>query len=251
MIDTHLNHPTLVKLQKAIDAFNEVESRFENMCLWHKMERAKAVSQMIDAGAGVHDAPKTILETLAHTLYWGMIGIKPSEAAAVLGVSIKDIRQLAGSTEVGSCSRCNNSIRVKSRSQFTNASDLCADCQNQEKEETAKRRKEEWQRFQSEREQERQAYLASVKKPEADNDNLSASELRSMPYKEYLQTQHWKDTRYAAMKRAGFSCQICNSKKPLQTHHRTYERRGFELPSDLIVLCADCHKHFHHRMNAD
>ena len=32
---------------------------------------------------------------------------------------------------------------------------------------------------------------------------------------------------------------------PLQVHHRTYERRGAELDSDLIAFCPTCHGLFH------
>lgn len=69
--------------------------------------------------------------------------------------------------------------------------------------------------------------------------------LKTLPYQEYLQTDHWKNTRKAAMQRAGFKCQLCNSTDKLQTHHRTYERKGCEIPSDLIVLCNKCHEKFH------
>src|SRR5260221_10159762 len=37
--------------------------------------------------------------------------------------------------------------------------------------------------------------------------------LRAMPYREYLQTQEWKTTRYAAYNRAGKRCQACNTDK--------------------------------------
>lgn len=69
--------------------------------------------------------------------------------------------------------------------------------------------------------------------------------LPTMPYKEYLQTEHWKETRKGALKRAGYKCQLCNSDLMLQVHHRTYERRGNEQARDLIVLCQRCHKDFH------
>lgn len=71
-------------------------------------------------------------------------------------------------------------------------------------------------------------------------------ELATMPYYEYLQTPEWKETRKRALKRAKFSCQLCNeTNKVLNVHHRTYERRGNENNSDLIVLCEDCHKKHH------
>lgn len=69
--------------------------------------------------------------------------------------------------------------------------------------------------------------------------------LKHIPYAVYLRTDHWKNTREAALDRAHHRCQVCNATKGLQTHHRTYQRRGAELPEDLIVLCHDCHSIFH------
>jgi hypothetical protein len=67
-----------------------------------------------------------------------------------------------------------------------------------------------------------------------------------MPYKEYLNTAHWERMRGEAMKRAGYRCQVCNSKDcELHTHHRTYEHLGNEKQEDLIVLCEPCHTTFH------
>lgn len=69
--------------------------------------------------------------------------------------------------------------------------------------------------------------------------------LRSMPYADYLKTEHWKRKRKAALHAALHRCQLCNGKGPLNVHHRTYERRGEELPNDLIALCEPCHRKFH------
>jgi len=69
--------------------------------------------------------------------------------------------------------------------------------------------------------------------------------LRTMPYREYLQTPEWQERRKAALKRAGYKCQVCNRSRQLHTHHRTYERRGAELARDLIVLCDECHALYH------
>jgi hypothetical protein len=70
--------------------------------------------------------------------------------------------------------------------------------------------------------------------------------LRAMPYDEYLQSDHWQDTREFALGRAGHRCQVCNTNdERLEVHHRTYERRGEEFPEDLIVLCRTCHETFH------
>jgi hypothetical protein len=65
-------------------------------------------------------------------------------------------------------------------------------------------------------------------------------------YQEYLASDQWKDKRAAARRRAGYACQICNSRMPpLDAHHRTYERIGNERDGDLIVLCRPCHRIFH------
>ena len=71
------------------------------------------------------------------------------------------------------------------------------------------------------------------------------SELKSMDYKLYLQTEEWQRTRLDAIERAHGMCEKCGSADNLQVHHKTYERRGEELPEDLIVLCEQCHKKEH------
>ena len=70
--------------------------------------------------------------------------------------------------------------------------------------------------------------------------------VRSEP--EYLKTERWKRRARAARERAGNRCQLCNSAaQPLEVHHRTYERLGWELPGDLTALCARCHGRHHGR----
>lgn len=69
--------------------------------------------------------------------------------------------------------------------------------------------------------------------------------LRSLPYKDYLLTSEWQGARKAALARADHRCQVCNSPKALQVHHRTYARRGEEEIRDLTVLCDACHGEFH------
>ncbi len=59
---------------------------------------------------------------------------------------------------------------------------------------------------------------------------------RTMPYREYLHTDHWQQVRHAALARAGHRCQLCNSSHRLEVHHRTYTRRGVEQDSDVIAL---------------
>ncbi len=68
-----------------------------------------------------------------------------------------------------------------------------------------------------------------------------------MNYTEYLTTVEWQRTRRWALDRAGNKCQLCKSDRKLDVHHNDYSRLGKEEPSDIIVLCNDCHGH-HHRI---
>lgn len=64
-------------------------------------------------------------------------------------------------------------------------------------------------------------------------------------YQNYLKSEHWQKQRKEALLCALYRCQVCNTDAlPLEVHHRTYERLGAELPSDLFVLCEQCHDLF-------
>ncbi len=73
--------------------------------------------------------------------------------------------------------------------------------------------------------------------------------LRCMPYKEYLKSAHWQRVRATALEHAT-GCQLCDSAKKLNVHHRYYHYRGLEdeHPQCLIVLCRDCHAKFHDKL---
>ena len=64
-------------------------------------------------------------------------------------------------------------------------------------------------------------------------------------YHAYLETDAWQERREAALNRACHRCQVCNSGRSLDVHHRTYARLGQELEADLTVLCRGCHDLFH------
>jgi len=69
--------------------------------------------------------------------------------------------------------------------------------------------------------------------------------LQKMPYRDYLASGHWQDIRKYALEHAKHRCQVCNVGGRVDVHHRTYENRGDERFSDVIVLCRDCHDLFH------
>jgi len=81
-------------------------------------------------------------------------------------------------------------------------------------------------------------------------DGKSIDQLKKMPYAKYLESDHWQERRVRHLRSAGFRCQLCNADNTkLHVHHRTYERKGCERFSDLIVLCEECHHIFHERQN--
>lgn len=74
--------------------------------------------------------------------------------------------------------------------------------------------------------------------------------LRSLPYRQYLRSTHWRIIRTEAVKLAENRCSVCGSDSNLNVHHLTYERLGQELQSDLQVLCYGCHQRVHERDRA-
>ena len=73
----------------------------------------------------------------------------------------------------------------------------------------------------------------------------------SLPYSLYISSPGWARRRERALAEALNRCQVCyagddgGEAQRLDVHHRTYERLGHELPTDVIVLCSDCHDLFH------
>lgn len=72
--------------------------------------------------------------------------------------------------------------------------------------------------------------------------------LAKRDYRAYLKSPHWLALREKKLREASYRCQVCNSDKLLQVHHRTYERIGQELLTDLTVLCEKCHSKHHGRI---
>lgn len=68
---------------------------------------------------------------------------------------------------------------------------------------------------------------------------------RNGGYLEYLQSDHWQETRKAALERAGHRCQVCATTTQLEVHHNSYENLWNEKPEDLVVLCRKHHQLFH------
>lgn len=75
-------------------------------------------------------------------------------------------------------------------------------------------------------------------------------ELSSLPYREYLKTDHWQFLRRRLLDRAGRTCRCCYAENVLlDVHHLSYGRLGREPESDLVVICRPCHKMVHEALD--
>lgn len=72
---------------------------------------------------------------------------------------------------------------------------------------------------------------------------MNVLEAMSMPYREYLKTEHWKDFREHVFEVRGRKCEDCGAENvSLHVHHENYEWLGEERLEDVRVLCRNCHK---------
>lgn len=65
-------------------------------------------------------------------------------------------------------------------------------------------------------------------------------------YSHYLDSPRWQETRarYLAAD-PGEWCRVCHATTDLELHHKTYDRIGEELVTDLMLLCKWCHEAVH------
>lgn len=62
-------------------------------------------------------------------------------------------------------------------------------------------------------------------------------------YTAVINSFRWKGLKMRLLGERGHVCGRCGKKAwPLEMHHKTYERLGEELDSDLELLCPNCHK---------
>jgi hypothetical protein len=199
---------------------------------WECLRGLKYVRMLADKHA--------ILMAVRH-LYWATdIPVAEIRDAYAPGVPITAVVTMAGPARLNIvCRRCSAPLYVTSRSRFKvckrvayynpkiSGLDICPHCRVRVIAEL-------------------ELQCAHIKLPvEGKSRDDRERSTAAMAYPDYLQTAGWKIRREGALRRAGFSCQVCSGKGELHVHHRTYLRRGNEVESDLIVLCASCHKLFH------
>jgi 5-methylcytosine-specific restriction endonuclease McrA len=70
-------------------------------------------------------------------------------------------------------------------------------------------------------------------------------------YESYILSYEWKTLRQKVLRRDGYRCTKCNSKKKLHVHHKTYKRLFNEHLEDLVTLCKHCHEKVHEQQEID
>ena len=66
-----------------------------------------------------------------------------------------------------------------------------------------------------------------------------------MNYHAYIKSPAWRERSRWFIDKAGHRCQRCGASgeyNVLQAHHKHYGTLGYEMWSDVEVLCVDCHQ---------
>lgn len=66
-----------------------------------------------------------------------------------------------------------------------------------------------------------------------------------LDYYVYIKSEAWFKRTEPVRARNGGMCECCDMRYGDSVHHRSYERLGHELDSDLIHVCTPCHKAIH------
>jgi len=68
---------------------------------------------------------------------------------------------------------------------------------------------------------------------------------RRQMYETYIKSDKWKLIRKQVLDFWGNRCILCYSDYNVHVHHRSYDRLGNEIMTDIIPLCAECHERHH------
>jgi 5-methylcytosine-specific restriction endonuclease McrA len=195
------------------------------------------------ARAQLSVADDVVAAALFSELYWALPDIGSEVLASLFGRSYRggygDLKPTPAGTGVY-CAVCDSEIMAGSRSK--------RDQIRSEDRKVAKGRRTfapQCKECLESRLNARHAEWDEQRQREADRQR----ELRTMTYSLYLKTPEWQATRAAALKRARYACQLCKHiNTTLDVHHNTYDRRGSELASDLLVVCRGCHGKHHDKL---
>lgn len=179
------------------------------------------------------ESPEGELLNRAAYLYWNLPDVPCSVLASVVVGDAKNVHKLLSLLPAEildvKCASCGGDIDIKSRTALKEAGrwepPICKACQEIEN-----------------------LYRNDKYHSQEESKAQRLQVLHTMPYRDYLLTEEWLETRNRKLKQAHFSCQLCGSGGLLNVHHRTYDRRGYEDMADLIVLCHPCHAKFHGKL---
>ena len=165
-------------------------------------------------------------EMIRH-VYW-QTEVTVAQIGDVIGCKANRVASFVGLLHSGyNCSECGTGTYFSSRSARAKGEVTLCECQELARKQKHVESIARWERHDVERQ-----------------DVLR--QLKEMPYRQYLETDHWQEVRKGAHRRAGYRCQMCGeSHITLDVHHNTYDNRGEERNRDVIVLCRDCHSKHH------
>lgn len=198
---------------------------------------------------------------LTNRLYWEVDDIKANTILEAFGYrSNHEVGKVAGSYVTDfECNECGNNIeitniiqlkRLKSRGgnafdwyhhKGTIAIPLCKTCAGKIEAKQRKESNKAWVEQQKKWEEENRIWEENWRKEE--QEKLSRQvELKTMPYAEYLQSDHWQKRKNKHLKSIKRKCQVCDKRQDmLHISHKNSERLGEELFSDLLALCLKRH----------
>jgi 5-methylcytosine-specific restriction endonuclease McrA len=220
-------HPVLHRILRYVNGIEDEEADL----YYVKKHTEEALEKLTKIDRSELDDVDILL--LGKHLYW-TVDTDEIYAARVLDVHPSKITSIIGPTSVWKiCSECGCRIEfsvwsrqerdAKTEQEFV----LCPECSEQIKEHSNSITGKAWAEFK--------------KRGEAWEKHV-----RSIPYSEYLKTDHWQELRKHKLRNAYFVCELCGaSDRILHVHHKTYESLGNEALGDLIVLCEDCHGRYH------
>lgn len=68
---------------------------------------------------------------------------------------------------------------------------------------------------------------------------------RPKNYESYIGSETWRRRRARWLSANGRWCRGCGRTEDIRLHHKTYDRMGRELNTDLVALCTTCHQAVH------
>lgn len=238
----------LIEIHLAIAGVKEIEPAYE-------AARQRVHAQVLQLRQSIGNNQDVQRQTIAY-LYWFEEYVTIDAISEAFAMKPDQIRTIAYKEYPNiRCAQCSDPL-IRPEHRRPVRSLLCKSClsinrtsadQQEVEQRLVKAKVTKSKRDEQQKEREAQYQRGKEdKQAQIEKKRARIQELRAMPYRDYLLTPDWQKKRLYALKRAGGRCQVCNNpNKRLDVHHRTYERLGDELYTDLLVLCHSCHGTFH------